>query len=63
MSFVHLTPEKVCTKLEQWKAFRHRPLWVAVVNRNEGKRVPSENPRGFYVAYLRDVGCFYRAIR
>jgi len=26
------------TALEQWKASRHRLLWVAVVNRNVGKR-------------------------
>jgi len=28
------------TALEQWKASRHRPLWVAMINRNVGKRVP-----------------------
>jgi len=28
------------TALEQWKASKHRLLWVAVVNRNVGKRVP-----------------------
>jgi len=26
------------TALEQWKASRHRLLWVAVINRNVGKR-------------------------
>jgi len=26
------------TALEQWKAFKHRPLWVIVVNRNMDKR-------------------------
>jgi len=26
------------TALEQWKASRHRPLWVAVINCNVDKR-------------------------
>jgi len=28
------------TALEKWKAFRHRLLWVAVINYNLGKEFP-----------------------
>jgi len=36
--FAHVAIDhQLLTVLEQWKASRHRLLWVAVVNRNVGK--------------------------
>jgi len=44
--FAHIAIDhQLLIAFEQWKASKHRLLWVAVVNRNVGKRDPPERSR------------------